>query len=74
MFEFFCYKLIETTDEVTRRELLRFLGFASSDKGDGVNENQELIYKYLIPENEDFMYDKGYLIRIKSEGPELLIS
>lgn len=33
----------------TRRELLRFLGFASTDKGEGVNENQELIFNYLIP-------------------------
>ncbi|EAR92909.2 zinc finger, C2H2 type family protein (macronuclear) [Tetrahymena thermophila SB210] len=74
MFEFFCYQLIETTDFNTKRSLLKFLGFASTDKGDGVNENQELIYQYLIPDNEEYMYDKGYLISIKSEGPELLVT
>lgn len=39
MFEFFCYQLIETHDFNTKRELLKFLGFASTDKGEGVNEN-----------------------------------
>lgn len=28
----------------------------------------------MVPENEEYMYDNGYLIRIKSEGPELLVT
>jgi hypothetical protein len=53
---------------------LRFLSVSSIFGNDGINVNQEIIYRYLIPENnEDLVFEHNVLLRIKSDGPTLIV-
>ncbi len=73
---FFTYLLKDekAIDMKSKRELLKFLGIAASFEHMGVNVNQEGIYSNLIPEDfEDKVYENNILLRIKSDGPMLIV-
>ena len=57
-----------------KSSLLHFLSIGSTYMEDGVNINQELIYKSLIPDmKEDQVFDCEVLLRIKSDGPTIIV-
>ena len=72
MLDFFCYLLVDCEEFDKKRKLLKFLVISSTYKNCGINVNQELLYRNLIPENEEQIYEDNYLIRIKSDGPTLI--
>ncbi|EGR27925.1 MIR domain protein [Ichthyophthirius multifiliis] len=71
--DFYCYLLIKNNKFEIKRKLLSFLATAATYRQCGINVNQELIYKYLIPKNEEQVYEDNYFIRIKSDGPTLIV-
>lgn len=74
LIQFFTTLLKDTDDLNQKRELLRFLGMSSIYKQMGLNVNQELIHRYMLGgKHEDQVFEQRWLIRIKSDGPTLIV-
>lgn len=74
LLEFFIFMIKDTKDIKVKNELLRLVCVIATYNEQGVNVNQELIYRNLIPQvNEDEIFEDQILFRIKSYGPVIKV-